>query len=135
MDESLVKEMYEELADKIKTIIPVKWDKILLRAEVQKEVNSVYYCFYESETGQLKEYSSLTKEYGVDRKRRMFFTTEISRIIKMLYDYFIKIGEKKWTTITYILEKDGTIKVEYGYEDLDNSDEVTRKELWKEKYL
>ena len=64
MDESLVKEMYEELADKIKTIIPVKWDKILLKGwGTEGEVNSVYYLlFLESETGQLKEYKLVDQE-------------------------------------------------------------------------
>lgn len=134
MDEGLIKEMYEELGDKLKNIIPVKWDKILLRAEVQKEVNSVYYCFYESESGKLKDYSSLINQYGVDRKRRMFYTLELSGIIQRLYDQFAKHGEEKWTNLTFILEKDGSVQADYGYEDLDKSDEATRKELWKEKY-
>lgn len=135
MDENIVKEMYEELAEKFKNIIPVEWDKIILMSEVEREVNSVYYCFYESETGELKEYTSLTKEYGVDRKRRMFYTGELSRVIKMLYDYSTKNEERKWTSITFIMEKDGAIKVDYGYEDLDETDEATRKALWKERYL
>ncbi|NLP29006.1 MAG: DUF600 family protein [Clostridia bacterium] len=105
------------------------------KAEVQGEVNYVYYCFYESESGKLKEYKSLTEEYGVDRKRRIFYNLELSRIIKLLYDCFLKREEKIWTSLTLILEKDGAIKVDYGYEDLDDSDEGTRIELWKEKYL
>ena len=62
---------------------------------MQGEVNYVYYCFYESESGKLKEYKSLTEEYGVDRKRRIFYNLELSRIIKLYMTVFLK-GKRKY---------------------------------------
>ena len=59
-----------------------------------------------------------------------------------MFDKFIEIrntciknGSPLWTAFTFSLERNGEFKVDYSYDNLDDSNEIERRLKWKEKYL
>lgn len=72
-------------------------------------------------------------EFGISRKERVMYSAELSRLIEKLNKTFDEEGLEKWNLITFVLEKTGKFKVDFEYVNLEESDVITRRELWKKK--
>ncbi len=135
MDTTKCEILYSEIGNKLNEIIPAKWDKILLYVEVEPGVVSYYYCFYEANNGNLVQFDDLVKKYGVDAGELRLKELELTKVIKQLNNEFANNNQERWTTMTFILNSDGEFNIDYGYEDLYETDEVTRRKQWEDKYL
>jgi len=130
-----IEAIYQELANKFVEIIPVKWDKLLFNSEVEEGAISTHYIFCESESKSFKDATSLTDEYGIDRKKRKYYSVELSRIVKRLHQAFVNEGQEKWNILTLILENDGRFKFDFEYVDLEETSSIERRNVWEKKYL
>lgn len=127
--------LYSEIANKANEIVPVKWSRILLNAECQPGVVTSYYCFYEAETGELIKFSSIPEIYRVDKNEVKYARLELTELISRLYEEWNNTDEEKWTTMTFILESDGEFKIDFGYENLEETDVLIRRQQWEKKYV
>lgn len=123
------------IANKANQIVPVKWKKIILNAEVEMGVVSHYYCFYESQSGSLVEFGDVPKKYGVDRNDFKYSQLELTRLIREMNSESAQISQNIWTIMTFVLEQDGQFKIDYSYEKLSETNELDRREQFEKKYL
>lgn len=128
-------ELYLLIGNKANEIIPTKWSKILLYAEVVPGVVTNHYCFYEAESGNLVEFASIPQKYGIDRNELKHSSLELTRLIRQLHTEWDNSNQEKWTTMTFELESDGQFNIDYGYENLEETDVVFRRKEWEKKYL
>jgi hypothetical protein len=48
---------------------------------------------------------------------------------------FINSNQEKCATVIFVLTSDGEFNIDYGYEELIESDEAYRREVWQGIYL
>lgn len=139
-----VKEIYEDIQKKLLYMIPEKWDELYLYASVIERFGNV-------ETGELFFYyipkGFLRKNpinvYEIPNRFNLE-ESQYLRLVEILYD---KIKELRrvykqlekghtWSNLTISI-KNQKFKVEYNYEDLQNSefDSYQRHIIWRSKYL
>lgn len=135
MDTTKCELLYSEIGNKLNEIIPTKWRKILLYAEVEPGVVSYHYCFYEASKGELIHFADVDKKYKVNSDVLKLKGLELTKIIEKLNNEFAINNQARWSSMTFILERDGEFNIDYGYEDLNVSDEIQRRRKWEEKYL
>lgn len=138
-----IKEIYEDIQKKIFYMIPEKWEELYLYASVLERFGNV-------ETGELFFYyipkgilrKNPVNVYEVPIKFNLE-EGEYLRLVELLYDKikelrgeFKKQERKTWSNLTISI-KDMKFKVDYSYEDLQNSefDSYQRHIIWRSKYL
>lgn len=135
MDTSKCELIYSQIANMLNEIIPVEWSKILLYAEVEPGVVDIYYCFYERDCGTLVQYEEIKKKYKVDDTALSLKQLKLAKIVYSLNNEFSKINKNRWTSMTFILEYSGKFHIDFGYENLSDSNNLDRRKQWKKKYL
>ena len=138
-----IKEIYEDIQKKIFYMIPEKWEELYLYASVIERFGGV-------ETGELFFYyipkGILRKNpinvYEIPAKFNLE-EGEYLRLVELLYDKIKELRDehkkqerKTWSNLTITI-KNNKFKVEYNYEDLQNSefDSFQRHIVWRSKYL
>ena len=138
-----IKEIYEDIQKKIFYMIPEKWEELYLYASVIERFGGV-------ETGELFFYyipkGLLRKNpinvYEIPAKFNLE-EGEYLRLVELLYDKIKELRDehkkqerKTWSNFTITI-KNNKFKVEYNYEDLQNSefDSFQRHIVWRSKYL
>jgi hypothetical protein len=127
--------LLQKIGNQLNSLIPIKWSKILLYTEIQPGVVSYYYCFHKLDNRELVQYEDIVRKYEVNRNKRILMESELTELITKLNDEFANNNQERWTTMTFILQNDGKFIIDYGYEDLNNTSEITRRKTWKKKYL
>ncbi len=135
MIENLNELYYSKIANNLNEIIPVKWKKVALCAEVDIGVVTIYFYFYDESKSTFEQGGFLHKQYGVNRRKYKAFSFELSDLILDLHkDIKEKTGDN-WTILSFILYCNGEFKTNFGYENLYESCPIDRRKIWKNKYL
>ena len=134
---------YEEIQKKLFYLIPEKWDSVFLYASVldgnQKKVNGEMY-FYYFPKGLIKKKAVNAYEipsiFNIDEDKYYELINSLYNSIKKLRNLFIKKEARVWSNITISIQN-FKFKVEYDYEDLENSryDSYERHIIWRYNYL
>ncbi len=113
---------YRHMRTAISKMLPDDWQTAWVLVEMETGTGSLI-CYYRSEDGSIKPLMS-----GVSLEA---------------YSAFRRIREEMsqastpplWSSATYILQRNGTFSIEYGYDPVPIEDEEERLQLWKQKYL
>ena len=142
VSESL-KKIYEEIRKNIYVMIPEKWDKLYLYASVIDDVTSKYtgeMFLYYFPKGILKKNPvniyEVPSKFNIDEKQYLELANNLYNSIVKLRRKMIQEDEKIWSNITISIEGI-TCRVEYNYDDLQNSifTNEDRRVIWRFKYL
>ena len=139
-----IKEIYEEIQKRLFYMIPEKWDKLYLYSSVidkSKNEKTGELFFYYIPKGILKKRPinvyEIPNKFNIDETQYLKLVELLFEKIKELREEFRKSESKElWSNITILIE--GTrFKVNYDYDDLQNSDfnSYERHVLWRIKYL
>lgn len=135
MNDTKITGLYQEIGNILNSIIPTRWNKILLSAEVYSGAVSYHYCFYDANSGELIEFGYIEKKYKVNLNELKLKGLELTKIIEKINDEFANNNQERWSTMTFILHNDGKFSIDYGYEDLFASGIMDRRRKWEKKYL
>ena len=139
-----IKEIYEDIQRKLFYMIPEKWEKLYLYSSVidmPKKVQNGELFFYYIPRGIFKKNpingTGLPAKFNLEEK-------EYLKLVEILYDKVKELREEFrksesgsiWSNITISIQN-LKFKVEYGYEDLKNSDfnSYERHVIWRYQYL
>lgn len=139
-----IKEIYEEIQKRLFYMIPEKWDKLYLYSSVidkSKNEKTGELFFYYIPKGILKKRPinvyEIPNKFNIDETQYLKLVELLFEKIKELREEFRKSESKElWSNITILIE--GTrFKVNYDYDDLQNSNfnSYERHVLWRIKYL
>lgn len=135
MLERLNETYYSSIANCLNAIIPVQWRIIALNAEVEPDAVTLYFYFYDETKQLFVQSGELYKSYGINRKEYKILISELSDLILDLHtDIKEKIGDD-WTTFSFVLNSNGSFKTKFGYEVLENSSQMERRDAWEKAYL
>ena len=139
-----IKKMYEEIQRRLYYMIPEKWDKLYLYSSVIDKPNGekkgeLY--FYYIPKGLLKKKPvnvyEIPNKFNLDENDYLKLVSILYSKIKQLREEFRKSETGSlWSNITIMIE--GTkFKVEYNYDDLENSEfnSYERHIIWRYEYL
>lgn len=139
-----IKGIYEVIQKMLFYMIPEKWDKLYLYSSVidkpdGQKTGELY--FYYIPKGILKK--KPVNVYEIPNKFNLE-ENEYLRLVKMLYEKIKQLREEFrksetgaiWSNITITIQNQ-KFKVEYNYEDLENSDfnSYERHIIWRYQYL
>lgn len=104
-------------------LIPVEWKRICFYAECEDGHNNFWYCFQENNTSLI-----ITSDFFYNRYKNYSYTKSktnetLANLTFELYEAYKKeFGKNKiWTTMTYVIESNRKIEIDFGYDLPDNS--------------
>ncbi len=126
-----INSLFEELAKKLSTMIPVEWSRIQFYSAITEFSNSIYYSFF-TKNGDFKESYMLIHEFGMDEDENDKHIFELSDLTWRIRDAFKEIPHEPWNIITVIVQDTGKYTVDFDYH---LSEILDDREWWEEKYL
>lgn len=127
--------LYSKIANKVNEIIPVKWDKVILFAEVSEDASEVFFYFYPIGVHEPVYNLDIPRLYAIDEELVDVLRYELNDYFEDLWGAFKRSNQDTWTNLTLTLDKTGKFKIDYSYEDLSGTDAYERQIIWEYKHL
>lgn len=138
-----IRKLYEEIQRKIFYMIPEKWDEVYLYASVIDRLGALQtgeLFFYYIPRGLLKRKPinvyEIPGKFNIDEQEYLKLVEILYRNIKELREEFKSSNQKVWSNLTIIIKR-SKFRVEYNYENLQNSEynNYEKHIIWRYKYL
>ncbi|HDY9591132.1 TPA: TIGR01741 family protein [Staphylococcus argenteus] len=120
--EEKLSEMYNEIANKISSMIPVEWEKVYTIAYVNDRGGEVVFNYTKPGSDDLNYYTYIPREYNVSEKVFYDLWTDLYRLFKKLRNAFKEEGHEPWTSCEFDFTRDGKLSVVFDYVDWMNSE-------------
>ena len=130
-------EMYNEIANKINSMIPVEWEKVYTIAYVDDEGGEVFYYYTEPGSNELYYYTSVLNKYDISESEFMDSAYELYKQFQKLRNIFKEEDLEPWTSCEFDFTRDGKLKVSFDYIDWINTefDQLGRENYYMYKNL
>lgn len=134
---------YQEIQRKIFYMIPEKWDEVYLYASVIERLGALEtgeLFFYYIPRGLIKRKPinvyEIPGKFNINEEEYMKLVEILYRNIKELREEFKNSNQKVWSNMTILIKK-SKFRIEYNYDDLENSlyNNYERHIIWRYKYL
>lgn len=130
-----MEQIYQQIADALVNMVPEDWKKIFLYAEYREGYKKVFFYYY-PETGVQPVYSlDITDSFNMNEDEFDKLENNLYHYFSRLWREFKKQEQEEWTNLTFILDKTGKMKINYGYEDISEISPVEKQEKWENEYL
>ncbi|HGZ9244621.1 TPA: TIGR01741 family protein [Staphylococcus aureus] len=120
--EEKLSEMYNEIANKISSMIPVEWEKVYAIAYVDDEGGEVIFNYTKPGSDELNYYTYIPREYNISEKVFYDLWTDLYRLFKKLRSAFKEEDLEPWTSCEFDFTRDGKLNVSFDYIDWVNSE-------------
>ncbi|COW29815.1 TIGR01741 family protein [Staphylococcus aureus] len=115
--EEKLSEMYNEIANKISSMIPVEWEKVYAMAYISERNGEVFYNYTEPSSDELFYYTSVLNKYNISRSEFMDSVYELYKQFDNLRELFIEEGLEPWTSCEFDFTSEGKLNVSFDYID------------------
>lgn len=121
--------LYNEIAQKIDSMIPTEWDKLFYLGEVEKEKISWSSAFYfiESNTGMMIDGNVIPTKYSVSQQIYDKLLSELNGLLIELYTCFENNEQELWEQISLTLNSNGKFNVDFLYDVMNENDGAVKK--------
>ena len=126
--------IYQEIVDQIKRMIPEKWVSVYLYAEKWADYDTVYFYYYPEDDHKARLHYEITEQFQIEPAEFDHLEDELRDTIILLYEKQMRQEAETWTSMTFILKNTGDFQIEYGYQNLSHLGPVEKRKFWKEKY-
>ncbi len=109
--------MYNEIANKISSMIPVEWEKVYAMAYISERNGEVFYNYTEPSSDELFYYTSVLNKYNIPRSEFMDSVYELYKQFDNLRELFIEEGLEPWTSCEFDFTREGKLNVSFDYID------------------
>lgn len=127
-------ELYNELAQKIISMIPVRWNQIYYLGEVGERQSSWSSVFYFEETSSklFIESHNIPERYGVSQQIFDSLCVELNSLLLKINTCFEVNDQPIWDQLMFSLSSYGKFNVDFLYDRLadDDSNQVKREVVW-----
>lgn len=120
--------IFQDIFDRIQNYLPVDWEHMIFFAGYTEGSYSMKFYTKDGKSGYLDCFNM----QGITKGQLVKLFMDID---KVLSKERTNLDDKhKWSSLTMIVEADGTMKTEFDYED-HTEDMISYEKKWKEKYL
>jgi len=128
-----MKNYYNEIAQHIASIIPIKWKRVYFLGEVElgkKSYSSTFY--FEDLKGDFIKCFAIPKKYGVSQEIFDQLMKELRVLFLLSYDSFCEENEVPWEQmkISFALNEKITVDYKYDVYGISGRSQVHRELLW-----
>ena len=132
--ENQLSQLYNELAQKLISAIPTKWEKIYFLGEVEKgrlSCSSIFY-FIDCENGKAIRSHNIPQAYSVSEKMYNKFLFDLNNVLLKLYDCFAENEQELWEQFTFYLNDAGKFDANFKYDIFHENDggQSRREIIW-----
>ncbi|HHO5492037.1 TPA: TIGR01741 family protein [Staphylococcus aureus] len=120
--EEKLSQKYNEIANKISSMIPVEWEKVYAMAYINERNGEVFYNYTEPSSDELFYYTSVLNKYNIPRSEFMDSVYELYKQFDNLREMFIEEGLEPWTSCEFDFTREGKLNVSFDYIDWMNSE-------------
>ncbi|GKS17735.1 TIGR01741 family protein [Staphylococcus argenteus] len=120
--EEKLSQKYNEIANKISSMIPVEWEKVYAMAYIDEECGEVFYNYTEPSSDELFYYTSVIKKYNILKSSFMDSVYELHDQFEELREVFIEEGLEPWTSCEFDFTREGKLNVSFDYIDFMKSE-------------
>ena len=120
--EEKLSQKYNEIANKISSMIPVEWEKVYAMAYINERNGEVFYNYTEPSSDELFYYTSVLNKYNIPRSEFMDSVYELYMQFDNLRELFIEEGLEPWTSCEFDFTREGKLNVSFDYLDWMNSE-------------
>lgn len=127
--------IYQKVANILVEMIPEEWEKILLYAEVREGFSQVFFYYYPINQEQPVYSLDIVDMFNIDKPLHRKLKQELYDCFEELWNEFMVQDQELWTSLTYILDNMGKMKLNYGYEDISEISPDEKQDKWEAEYL
>ena len=120
--EEKLSEMYNEIANKISSMIPVEWEKVYTIAYVNDRGGEVVFNYTKPGSDELNYYTNISRDYNVSEEIFDDLWMNLYYLFKNLRNLFKTEGHEPWTSCEFDFTRDGKLSVVFDYVDWMNSE-------------
>ncbi|WP_404349601.1 antitoxin YezG family protein [Sutcliffiella horikoshii] len=136
MDTNNMEVIYQKVANILVEMIPEEWEKVLLYAEVREGFSQVFFYYYPINHKQQPVYSlNIVDSFNVEKSSHKKLKQELYECFEDLWNEFKIQDQEQWTSLTYLLDNTGRMKLNYGYDDISEISPDEKQEKWEAEYL
>lgn len=133
MENQLAK-LYQEIAQKINTMIPISWEEFYYLGEVEEGRASWSSAFYfvESNTKIIVDGNEIPTKYNVSQQIYDELLAELSSLLLELYKCFEGNEQALWEQVSLTVSSSGKFNVDFFYEVMNKDDggQLEREIVW-----
>lgn len=115
IDERKLTKYYQAIAQNLNSIIPVKWNKVVLYAEETDYSECTFFYFY-TNGDEIHHSGDIPEEYHINENVFSKQLRDLFKAIRSLWEEFRNAGVETWKVITFHLEDNRRFKVKYSYD-------------------
>lgn len=132
--EKQLAEVYNKLASKIVSMIPVEWKKFYYLGEVENDKlswSSVFY-FEDAGDGEVVKSHSIPEKYKVSDEIYEELLNEVNELLLELYECFQNNEQALWNQVSLSVDNTGNFDINYIYDVINEDDggQVKREIVW-----
>ncbi len=127
--------IYQKVANILVEMIPEEWEKILLYAEVREGFSQVFFYYYPVNQEQPVYSLDIVDMFNIDKPMHRKLKQELYDCFEELWNEFKVQDQELWTSLTYILDNMGRMKLNYGYDDISEISPDEKQDKWEAEYL
>ncbi|HDH7092842.1 TPA: TIGR01741 family protein [Staphylococcus aureus] len=120
--EEKLSQMYNEITNKISSMIPVEWEKVYIMAYIDDEGGEVFYYYTEPGSNELYYYTSVLNKYDISESEFMDSAYELYKQFQNLRNAFKEEGLEPWTSCEFDFTSEGKLNVSFDYIDWINTE-------------
>ena len=120
--EEKLSEMYNEIANKISSMIPVEWEKVYTMAYIDDGGGEVFFNYTKINSDELNYYTDIPKEYNISVQVFDDLWMDLYDLFEELRNLFKEEGHEPWTSCEFDFTRDGKLNVSFDYIDWANSE-------------
>lgn len=128
-----MEQIYQQVANTLVNIIPEEWNKIYLYAEFREGYKKVFFYYYPENGGGVVYSLDIIDSFNINEDEFDELENELYSSFSRLWEQFKE--QEQWTSLTFILDNTGKMKINYGYEDISQLSPVEKQEKWEAEYL
>ncbi|PZH35519.1 TIGR01741 family protein [Staphylococcus aureus] len=115
--EEKLSQMYNEIANKISSMIPVEWEKVYTIAYVDDQGGEVIFNYTKPGSDELNYYTDISRDYNISEEIFDDLWMNLYYLFMNLRDLFKKEGLEPWTSCEFDFTSEGKLKVSFDYID------------------
>nr|WP_318539756.1 immunity protein YezG family protein [Terribacillus saccharophilus] len=127
--------MYQQIANTLVDMISEEWDKIYLYAEYREGYKKVFFYYYPENKSKPIYSLDIIDIFNIDEDDFDRLENELYTCFTNLWLEFSQQELDSWSHLTYILDSNGKMKINYGYDDLSEISPVEKQEKWESEYI
>ncbi|KAA9002082.1 DUF600 family protein [Paenibacillus spiritus] len=127
--------LFQKIANILNSMIPEDWDRVSLYAEVREGFSQVFFYYYPIGSDKPIYSLDILDISSVDKRKHRELKHQLYEFFEELWNEFKVQEQEQWTSLTYLLDISGKMKVNYGYEDISLLSPVKKQEKWEAEYL